>query len=157
VRTHPRRSSPEYKGRQPVEANSYEPTAELDLGAWYWRIDEVNGANTWAGPVWSFTITSVAGADGNGVVYYEAGKFAGWPANNGLLWHWGDDEVVVGFERGEFCCISGHNICGEHYSLLARSTDAGRTWNLTRRIIMVTCGRLIRRRAISTLLTRILR
>jgi len=121
-------SSPEYKGRQPVEANSYEPTAELDLGAWYWRIDEVNGANTWAGPVWSFTITSVAGADGNGVVYYEAGKFAGWPANNGLLWHWGDDEVVVGFERGEFCCISGHNICGEHYSLLARSTDAGRTW-----------------------------
>jgi len=46
-----------YRGQQDLAANSYVPT-EAPL-AWnstyYWRIDEVNAANTWAGSVWSFT------------------------------------------------------------------------------------------------------
>jgi hypothetical protein len=48
-------SSPEYKGSQNLEANSYDAGGlELDT-TYYWRIDEVNGLNTWAGDVWSFT------------------------------------------------------------------------------------------------------
>ena len=33
-------------------------------------------------------------------VYYEAGRFAGWPANNGI-WSWGN-EIVVGFSLGYY-------------------------------------------------------
>jgi hypothetical protein len=46
-----------YRGQQNLAANSYVPT-EAPL-AWnstyYWRIDEVNAADTWRGNVWSFT------------------------------------------------------------------------------------------------------
>jgi hypothetical protein len=34
----------------------------------------------------------------HGIVYNEPGRFAGWPANNGI-WSW-DDEIVVGFTLG---------------------------------------------------------
>jgi hypothetical protein len=43
-----------------VAMNQYDPTS-LDLGkTYYWRVDEVNGAetpNTWEGDVWNFTTT----------------------------------------------------------------------------------------------------
>jgi hypothetical protein len=46
-----------YRGQQDLAANSYVPS-EAPL-AWnstyYWRIDEVNAADTWKGGVWSFT------------------------------------------------------------------------------------------------------
>jgi hypothetical protein len=46
-----------YRGQQDLKANSYVPT-EAPL-AWnstyYWRIDEVNAADTWRGSVWNFT------------------------------------------------------------------------------------------------------
>ncbi|MHC4475592.1 MAG: S8 family serine peptidase [Planctomycetota bacterium] len=50
-------SSSECKGRQ---VNSdYEPPTLLDIGTtYYWRIDEVNDANTWKGNVWSFTVVN---------------------------------------------------------------------------------------------------
>ncbi len=32
------------------------------------------------------------------IVYREAGRFGGWPANHGM-WAWGD-EILVGFSRG---------------------------------------------------------
>ena len=48
-------SSP-YKGN--TDSNSYVPSEEFELGeAYYWRVDEVNDANTnspWKGVVWSF-------------------------------------------------------------------------------------------------------
>ena len=31
-------------------------------------------------------------------VYFEEGRFGGWPANHGI-WSWGD-EILVGFSRG---------------------------------------------------------
>jgi hypothetical protein len=46
-----------YRGQQDLKANSYVPS-EAPLGwnsAYYWRIDEVNAADTWKGSVWSFT------------------------------------------------------------------------------------------------------
>jgi len=53
-------SSGKYKGRQALDANSYDPPGLLELGgSYYWRIDEVNEANSsspWKGEVWSFAV-----------------------------------------------------------------------------------------------------
>jgi hypothetical protein len=47
-----------FRGHHTLDANSYDPCG-LDLGrTYYWRIDEVNDANSnspWKGEVWSFT------------------------------------------------------------------------------------------------------
>lgn len=67
----------------------------------------------------------------NLIVYREAKRFAGWPANHGA-WMWGN-EIVVGFERGYFHFNDQrHSIDwdqpAEH--VLARSLDGGLTWTL---------------------------
>lgn len=67
----------------------------------------------------------------NIIVYREAKRFAGWPANHGM-WIWGN-EIVVGFERGYFHFNDQrHSIDwdrpAEH--VLARSLDGGVTWTL---------------------------
>jgi hypothetical protein len=49
-------SSAEYKGRQSLDADSYNPPEQLGLlRTYYWRIDEVNDPCLWKGSVWSFT------------------------------------------------------------------------------------------------------
>lgn len=66
------------------------------------------------------------------VIYYEPGRFGGWPANHGI-WSW-DNEILVGFGRGYYKDLgpARHHIDRErpeeHW--LARSRDAGRTWTL---------------------------
>jgi hypothetical protein len=41
---------------QPQDTNTYDPSG-LEMGrAYYWRVDEVNGPNTWTGNIWSFTV-----------------------------------------------------------------------------------------------------
>lgn len=67
------------------------------------------------------------------IVYKEAGRFGGWPANHGA-WAWGN-ELLVGFEAGYFHRNEqGHAIDytkpAEH--VLARSLDGGRTWKIER-------------------------
>ena len=67
----------------------------------------------------------------NVIVYYESGRFAGWPANNGV-WSWGN-EILVGFSRGYFKAnADGHSIDRgkESHTALARSLDGGETWKL---------------------------
>ncbi len=68
----------------------------------------------------------------NAVVYKEPGRFAAWPANNGI-WSWGD-EIVVGFKLGYYKenPAGGHAIDRERPSppRQARSTDGGRTWSV---------------------------
>jgi hypothetical protein len=64
------------------------------------------------------------------VVYEDAGRFAGWPANHGI-WSWGD-EILVGFSAGT-CKDLGpdrHAIDRDQpeQHLLARSRDGGLTW-----------------------------
>ncbi|MHC4322970.1 MAG: hypothetical protein ACYSUX_01710 [Planctomycetota bacterium] len=52
------KSSPEYKGPKALGEESYDPGKLILNTAYYWRIDEVNGASPdspWAGSVWSFT------------------------------------------------------------------------------------------------------
>ncbi len=67
----------------------------------------------------------------NIVVYYEPGRFGGWPANNGA-WNWGD-EIVVGFSRGYFADKeSDHSYDRDKpmVTALARSRDGGETWTI---------------------------
>jgi hypothetical protein len=68
------------------------------------------------------------------IVAGQAGKFCGWPANNGL-WSWDDGrEILVGFSFGDFVEQEGHNLKGRSdtasgvVSRLARSLDGGRGW-----------------------------
>jgi len=52
------KTSPEYKGPKALGEESYDPGKLMLSTAYYWRIDEVNGASAdspWAGKVWSFT------------------------------------------------------------------------------------------------------
>ena len=67
----------------------------------------------------------------NVIVYYEQGRFGGWPANNGV-WSWGN-EILVGFSKGYFKANdSGHSIDRDKktVSVLGRSTDGGETWTV---------------------------
>ena len=64
-------------------------------------------------------------------VYYEAGRFGGWPANHGI-WSW-DNEILVGYGRGYYKDMgTSHHIDREkpEQHWLARSLDGGATWNL---------------------------
>ncbi|MCK4887903.1 MAG: hypothetical protein KAS96_10995, partial [Planctomycetes bacterium] len=49
--------SDEYQGRQTAE--SFDAASLSDSNTYYWRIDEVNGVDVWAGDVQSFTISDV--------------------------------------------------------------------------------------------------
>jgi hypothetical protein len=65
-------------------------------------------------------------------VYFEPGRFGGWPANNGI-WAW-DNEILVGFSKGHYKDLGPklHNIDREkpEVHMLARSTDGGETWSI---------------------------
>jgi hypothetical protein len=65
-------------------------------------------------------------------VYFQRGRFGGWPANHGI-WAWGN-EIVVGFsvgyyqDRGPGFHAIDHNRPERH--VLARSLDGGHSWSL---------------------------
>jgi len=65
-------------------------------------------------------------------VYYEKGRFGGWPANFGM-WNWGN-EILVGFSRGYYKDLgpTRHHIDREkpEEQWFARSLDGGETWSL---------------------------
>lgn len=64
-------------------------------------------------------------------VYYEKGRFGGWPANHGM-WCWGN-EILVGFSRGYYKDLGPtmHHIDREKPEefWLARSLDGGQSWS----------------------------
>ncbi len=63
-------------------------------------------------------------------VYYERGRFGGWPANHGI-WIWGD-EILVGFSQGYYKDLGPekHNIDRQRpeHHVFARSLDGGESW-----------------------------
>ena len=64
-------------------------------------------------------------------VYYEPGKFGGWPANHGI-WSWGN-EILVGFTSGHYKDLDNlHHIDRDKPELhfLGRSMDGGETWEV---------------------------
>lgn len=65
-------------------------------------------------------------------VFNEAGRFAGWPANNGI-WQWGN-EILVGFSLGYLAPPEKqglHQIDPDRprSNMLTRSLDGGETWS----------------------------
>lgn len=65
-------------------------------------------------------------------VYYEKGRFGGWPANNGI-WIW-NNEILVGFAKGYHKDLGlwRHSIDRDkpEVHMFARSLDGGETWSL---------------------------
>jgi hypothetical protein len=61
------------------------------------------------------------------IVYHEEGRFAGWPANNGV-WKFDNDEILVGFTEAAYNLDDGHNAIPPYNSWLAKSKDGGETW-----------------------------
>jgi hypothetical protein len=80
-------------------------------------------------------VASAAGQDEAHVIQHvdvcnQPGRFAGWPANNGI-WGW-ENEMVVGFTLGYHKDKSGHTIDPDRPSSprQARSLDGGLTWTV---------------------------
>lgn len=67
-------------------------------------------------------------------VSHEEGRFAGWPANNGI-WIW-DNEIVVGFMQGYFKFFDADEHAQDpdrpSLPMFARSLDGGQTWTVER-------------------------
>ncbi len=63
-------------------------------------------------------------------VFYEEGRFAGWPANN-AAWNWGD-EILVGFVEAEHLTTDGFHTYNRDSARnrYARSLDGGETWTI---------------------------
>lgn len=61
------------------------------------------------------------------IVYYQEGRFAGWPANNGG-WSFNANELLVGFTEAPYVLMDGHNIGHPQKSWLAVSKDGGYNW-----------------------------
>jgi len=67
-------------------------------------------------------------------VFHEKGRFAGWPANNGI-WQW-SNEILVGFSLGYLAPpekLGLHQIdpARPRSNMLARSPDGGETWSVS--------------------------
>jgi hypothetical protein len=87
-----------YKGRQPVEANSYNPAGHFDLGTtYYWRIDEVNDSEgeVWKGEVWSFTTADYLLID-DFESYDKSGPNAIWFTWDDGLMNWSGSIIDLG-------------------------------------------------------------
>jgi len=63
-------------------------------------------------------------------VYSENGRFAGWPANNGI-WNW-KDEILFGFVEAEHYETEGFHTYNRETARnkYARSLDGGETWTI---------------------------
>jgi hypothetical protein len=64
-----------------VDVNSYDACTPDHLTYYYWRIDEVNGPNTWKGKVWSFR-SKTAVFDPNLLVWYKFDETEGNPQDS---------------------------------------------------------------------------
>jgi len=67
-------------------------------------------------------------------VFYEKGRFAGWPANNGI-WQWGN-EILVGFSLGYLAPPEKQGLhqidpVRPSSNMLARSLDGGESWSVS--------------------------
>lgn len=77
-----------------------------------------------------------AQTDGNevqhGVVFYEDGKYGGWPANHGI-WTW-DNEILIGFVEASYYAenrgLHTYDISTSR-NKYARSLDGGATWSIS--------------------------
>ena len=66
----------------------------------------------------------------HGIIFYDEGRFGGWPANHGI-WSWGE-EILVGFIEAEYRETRGLHTYDPRTarSKYARSKDGGVTWSI---------------------------
>ncbi len=66
----------------------------------------------------------------HGIVFYDEGRYAGWPANHGI-WTWGN-EILVGFIEADYRETPGFHTYDSRTarSKYARSLDGGNTWTI---------------------------
>ena len=66
----------------------------------------------------------------HGIVFYEEGRYGGWPANHGI-WDW-ENEILVGFIEADYLETEGFHTYDSRTarSKYARSTDGGNTWEI---------------------------
>ncbi|MBM3882503.1 MAG: DUF4091 domain-containing protein [Verrucomicrobia bacterium] len=96
---------------------------------WNWRSEPD------AATVERNSFTTVAGK--HVIVYGAPGRFAAWPANNGL-WSWGN-EILVAFSLGYYKSSSGGGHAVDptrpQVTVFARSLDGGESWELEHPIL----------------------
>jgi len=100
----------------------------LELTAVSWLLASLAGCGAPETATESRTLR-LASATRHVKVYFERGRFGGWPANHGI-WIWGD-EILVGFSKGYYKDLGDrHHIDREkpEAHMLARSLDGGETW-----------------------------
>ena len=79
---------------------------------------------------------------GHIVVYRRNDEYAGWPFNGGF-WHFGGEELLVGFNRNKCSYTSPRDVShsriqlGDGQLVLMRSKDGGRTWPIESLQILV--------------------
>ena len=100
----------------------------LELTAVSWLLASLAGCGAPETTTESRTLR-LASATRHVKVYFERGRFGGWPANHGI-WIWGN-EILVGFSKGYYKDLGDrHHIDREkpEAHMLARSLDGGETW-----------------------------
>ncbi|MHC4646266.1 MAG: LamG domain-containing protein [Planctomycetota bacterium] len=123
----------------PFGPNEYDPGG-LDMGAtWYWRIDEVNGPNTWKGKVWRFSVANFLIVDdmqsynaipGSGNEIYDTWDdgFNNWTGSQVAL-EYGSEATVHGGSQA--MKLQYNNVFGYYkYSEVDANTTGPRPGNL---------------------------
>jgi hypothetical protein len=103
----------------------FNPGGLLPATWYYWRIDVFNDSTRIPGALWTFQTTPISYRQ-HVTVCADPGKFAGWPANNGV-WSWGN-EILVAFTQGDYQEQDGHNLGANEVFVQARSLDGGQSW-----------------------------
>ena len=88
-------------------STTFDPPGELEPGAtYYWRVDEINGADKWQGDVWSFTVLDPFQASkpdpGNGAAAVALDSVLSWTPGDGAVSH----NVYLGTERDGLVLVS---------------------------------------------------
>jgi hypothetical protein len=79
------------------------------------------------GVMYSYRIYAQVKIISHEIVYYQDGRFAGWPANNGAF-IFDNGDILTGFIEGAYVLEDGHNISDTYKNMLAKSNDGGTTW-----------------------------
>lgn len=117
-------ASPVSRPPQPQDANTYDPCG-LELSrAYYWRIDEVNGLNTWTGNIWSFTVEDFLVVD-DFESYNDATIYDTWMEGGDAADLWTVSEPVHGCDRSMKIWYFSYR---DYYSEAVRTFSPAQDW-----------------------------
>jgi|GEM_PF-2214072 len=121
------------------EPNTYNSLPLFEFGeVYYWRIDEVNGPNTWKGNVWSFTAASFIVIDDfesyndtDNVIYDTWEDGVTNLNSSSVIWLGTDPNVHGGNQSVEFLYENQKDWWSGHYwSEIVREYDTAQDWTV---------------------------